>query len=82
MTDGFSVAEVRVARIGQLGPNAVPSGIDKQPVIALAPPRGIDGDERGDMCRDAPVLSVSRKRSGWCPASPVRQHRTSGRRKW
>ncbi|MGB4828231.1 MAG: MOSC domain-containing protein [Paracoccaceae bacterium] len=50
MTDGFKLAEVRVARIGPLGPNAVPSGIDKQPVTGpvMAKPGGMDGDEQGD----------------------------------
>ena len=47
---GFNVAEVRVGRVGALGPNAVPSGIDKQPVTGpvMATPGGINGDEQGD----------------------------------
>lgn len=48
---GFSVAEVRVGRVRPLGPKAVPSGIDKRPVIGpvMANISGMDGDEQGDL---------------------------------
>ncbi|MGE0847762.1 MAG: MOSC domain-containing protein [Flavobacteriaceae bacterium] len=46
----FTVAELRIGRVGPLGPRGVPSGIDKQPapgpVMALA--GGLVGDEQGD----------------------------------
>lgn len=46
----FTVREVRVGRVAPLGPNAVPSGIDKQPVSGpvMANIDGMDGDEQGD----------------------------------
>lgn len=48
---GFSVVEVRVGRVRPLGPKAVPSGIDKHPVIGpiMANISGMDGDEQGDL---------------------------------
>ena len=49
----FSILQVRVGRVGPLGPNGVPSGIDKQPLgePVMAGPLGLDGDEHGDPRR-------------------------------
>lgn len=46
----FTVSEVRLGPVGPLGPKAVPSGIDKQPVpgAAMATANGLTGDEQGD----------------------------------
>ena len=46
----FRIAELRIGKVRPLGPNAVPSGIDKVavagPLIAWA--EGLEGDEQGD----------------------------------
>jgi MOSC domain-containing protein YiiM len=49
----FTILEVRTGRIAPLGPNGVPSGIDKQPraEAVLAGPDGLAGDEHGDPRR-------------------------------
>ena len=46
----FTVAGVRIGKVGPLGPNAVPSGIDKVPAMGplMARAGGFDGDEHGD----------------------------------
>jgi len=46
----FSILQVRVGRVGPLGPNGVPSGIDKQPLAGpvVAGALGLAGDEHGD----------------------------------
>lgn len=46
----FSVSEIRIGALAPLGPQAVPSGIDKQPVAGplMAGAEGFAGDEHGD----------------------------------
>jgi len=46
----FSVTELRIGRVGPLGPKAVPSGIDKAAVAGplMARGKGFEGDEQGD----------------------------------
>lgn len=46
----FSILQVRVGRVAPLGPNGVPSGIDKQPLAepVRAAALGLAGDEQGD----------------------------------
>lgn len=46
----FSVLEVRVGRIGPLGPKGAPSAIDKRPLAGpvMARADGLAGDEHGD----------------------------------
>lgn len=49
----FTIAELRIGRIGKLGPQGVLSAIDKHPVIGpiMARGGGLDGDEQGDPAR-------------------------------
>ena len=46
----FRIAELRVGTVGPLGPNAIPSGIDKAAVSGplMARAEGLEGDEQGD----------------------------------
>lgn len=46
----FAILEVRVGRVGPLGPKGVPSAIDKQPLAGavIAGAEGLAGDEHGD----------------------------------
>ncbi len=46
----FTIAELRIGKVGPLGPNAVASGIDKLPAAGplMARAGGLDGDEQGD----------------------------------
>ncbi|MEZ5793232.1 MOSC domain-containing protein [Albidovulum sp.] len=47
---GFKITELRIGKVGPLGPNAVPSGIDKTPAAGplMARAEGFAGDEHGD----------------------------------
>jgi MOSC domain-containing protein YiiM len=46
----FRIAELRIGKVRPLGPNAVPSGIDKAAVAGplMARGKGFEGDEQGD----------------------------------
>ena len=51
MRTGFTILDVRRGKVRPLGPDGVPSGIDKQPVCGpvMATVDGMDGDEQGDL---------------------------------